>query len=144
MRIMTTPPLRPRAVGLIFHPQNPTQILLILRRKKGREDYATFPGGGIEQGENPAQACAREILEEVNAVVEVSEQIAELDNLQNHEHYFLTRYISGDVRLGDGPESLRHSADNWYSPQWIDIARLEEVNLVPASARALVHQHAPK
>ena len=62
----------------------------MLRRKNGKS-YATLPGGGIEEGETPAEACAREVLEEVNLVVEVGPEVLVLDNLQNHEHYFLTR-----------------------------------------------------
>lgn len=130
-----THPLRPRAVALIYNDQN--QVLLMLRRKNGKA-YATLPGGGVEPGETPAEACKREVLEEVNLVVEVGPQVAEWDNLNNHEHYFLTRYLSGEMRLGDGPEGIRQSAENWYEPQWVSLDRLDEVNLVPEQARALV------
>ena len=133
-----TPPLRPRAVALIYD-QN--QILLMLRRKNGKE-YATLPGGGIEEGETPAEACAREVLEEVNLTVTVGEQVLELDNLHganpSHEHYFLCRVVSGEMRLGDGPEGIRQSEDNWYQPAWVALDRLEEVNLVPEQVRELV------
>ena len=128
--------MRQRAVGILFNAQN--QVLLMLRRKNGKS-YATLPGGGIEEGETPAEACAREVLEEVNLVVEVGPEVLVLDNLQNHEHYFLTRYVSGEMRLGDGPEgTIRQSEENWYQPEWVSLEKLEEVNLVPEQARALV------
>ena len=133
------PPLRPRAVALIYDDQH--HILLMLRRKNGKK-YATLPGGGIEDGETPAQACAREVLEEVNLTVTVGEQVLELDNLHganpSHEHYFLCRAVSGEMRLGDGPEGIRQSEDNWYQPEWVALERLEEVNLVPEQVRELV------
>ena len=133
------PPLRPRAVALIYDDQN--HILLMLRRKNGKK-YATLPGGGIEAGETPAQACAREVLEEVNLTVQVGEQVLELDNLHganpSHEHYFLCRVVSGEMRLGDGPEGIRQSEDNWYQPAWVALDQLEEVNLVPEQVRELV------
>lgn len=132
--------LRPRAVAILYNTQN--QVLLMLRRKNGKV-YATLPGGGIEEGETPTEACKREVLEEVNLVVEVGPQVAEWDNLNNHEHYFLTRYLSGDMRLGDGPEGIRQSADNHYEPAWTDLASLEAVNLVPEQARGLVRELAP-
>ena len=110
----------------------------MLRRKNGKS-YATLPGGGIEEGETPAEACTREVLEEVNLVVEVGPEVLVLDNLQNHEHYFLTRYVSGEMRLGDGPEgTIRQSEENWYQPEWVSLEKLEEVNLVPEQARGLV------
>lgn len=127
---------RPRAVGILFNSEN--QVLLMLRRKNGKA-YATLPGGGIEEGETPAEACAREVLEEVNLVVKVGPEVLVLDNLQNHEHYFLTRYVSGEMRLGDGPEgTIRQSEENWYQPEWVSLEKLEEVNLVPEQARGLV------
>lgn len=127
--------MRQRAVGILFNRQH--QVLLMRRRKEGRV-YATLPGGGIELGETPAEACAREMLEEVNLVVEVVREILTLENLGSHEHYFLTRLVSGEMRLGDGPEGVRHSEDNWYSPEWVALERLEEVNLMPEGARGLV------
>ncbi|RJF71843.1 NUDIX domain-containing protein [Deinococcus cavernae] len=128
--------LRPRAVGILFNSKN--QVLLMLRRKNGKA-YATLPGGGIEEGETPAEACAREVLEEVNLIVEVGPEVLVLDNLQNHEHYFLTRLVSGEMRLGDGPEgTIRQSGQNWYQPEWVSLEKLEEVNLVPEQARGLV------
>ena len=127
--------MRARAVGILFNNQN--EVLLMRRRKEGRV-YATLPGGGIEGSETPAEACARELLEEVNLVVEPLREVLTLENLGNREHYFLTRLLSGEMRLGDGPEGVRHSDENWYSPGWVAVERLEDVNLVPADLRSLL------
>lgn len=127
--------MRARAVGILFNDQN--EVLLMRRRKEGRV-YATLPGGGIEPGETAAEACAREMLEEVNLVVEPLREVLTLENLGNREHYFLTRLLSGEMRLGDGPEGVRHSDENWYSPEWVALDRLEDVNLVPADLRRLL------
>ena len=136
---------RPRACALIFSPQG--QILLMLRRRHGHA-YATLPGGGIESGETPAQAAAREVLEEVNLTVTVGEQVLELDNSHgdrhSHEHYFLAEVVGGEMRLGDGPEGIRNSEENFYEPQWVDVFRLDEVNLVPEVLRDLVRDAVPE
>ncbi|MDO4245650.1 MAG: NUDIX domain-containing protein [Deinococcus sp.] len=138
-----TPAPRPRAVAIIYNDQN--QVLLMLRRKNGKT-YATLPGGGIEPGETPAEACAREVLEEVNLTVGVGEQVLELDNrhgdTHSQEHYFLAHVEGGEMRLGDGPEGIRNSEENWYQPEWVALERLDEVNLVPEAVRGLVRQHA--
>lgn len=127
--------MRFRSIGILFN--NQKQVLLMLRRKEGKE-YATLPGGGIEEGETAAEACAREMLEEVNLVVQVGPEVLVLNNLGNQEHYFQVSYQSGEMRLGDGPEGIRNSEENWYSPQWVEISKLAEVNLVPQQLQKLV------
>lgn len=131
--------MRPRAVGILLN--NQKQVLLMLRQKAGRA-YATLPGGGIEPGETPAEACARELLEEVNLVVVVGQEVLVLDNLDNHEHYFRVSHVSGQMRLGDGPEGIRNSAENSYAPQWVDVSQLDAVNLVPEQVRGVVREFA--
>ena len=127
--------LRPRAVGILLNDHH--EVLLILRRKQGRE-YATLPGGGIEVGETPEVACAREFLEEVNLVVEVGPLVFRLEARGNDDHYFQVRAQSGEMRLGDGPAAPPHSEDNSYDPQWVNVDRLDEVNLVPPELRDVV------
>ncbi len=127
--------MRPRSVGILTNSDH--QVLLMLRHKQGRR-YATLPGGGIEDGETPAQACAREFLEEVNLVIEIHEELAVLENLNNLEHYFRVSYVSGEMKLGDGPEGIRQSEENHYQPAWINVNDLEAVNLMPEQARELI------
>ncbi|GHF50054.1 mutator protein MutT [Deinococcus metalli] len=131
--------LRPRAVGILVN--DSSDVLLMRRRKAGRE-YATLPGGGIEPGETPEVACARELLEEVNLTVEVGPLVYRHQGLGNDEYYFRVAYVSGEMRLGDGPEAIRSSEDNWYDPQWVSVARLDDVNLVPPELRAVVREQA--
>lgn len=131
---------RARAVGLLLNDRQ--EVLLMLRRKQGRA-YATLPGGGIEAGETPAEACARELLEEVNLVVNVGEELLVLENMGNLEHYFHVTLVSGEMRLGDGPEgTIRQSAENHYEPRWVPVAELDAVNLMPEQARTLTRSRA--
>jgi len=51
---------RPRAVAVV---ERDGKVLVIRRHLDGR-DYAVLPGGGIEDGEAPADAAARELAEE--------------------------------------------------------------------------------
>lgn len=40
------------------------RVLVVLRERDGRR-YAVLPGGGVEPGETPQQACLRELPEEI-------------------------------------------------------------------------------
>lgn len=127
--------MRPRAAGILLNDRS--EVLLMLRRKEGRE-YATLPGGGIEESETPAGACARELLEEVNLRVEVGDEVALLETLGNPEHYFRVSHLGGEVRLGDGPEALRNIEANAYTPAWVSLHDLERVNLLPETIRPVL------
>jgi len=69
-----------------------------------------FPGGKLQSGESPAQACVREIREEVNLEVKVEELLAKVrhaySHLRIHMHVFRCRFAAGRVRL-NGPVSHR-------------------------------------
>lgn len=79
--------------------------LLQLRREKG-EYFFIFFGGRVEEGESPEIAAAREIQEELNLAVDLSE-LAYLDTWLNPEgvqviHYKLPRHITwADVSTGE-------------------------------------------
>ncbi len=59
-----------------------------------------FPGGKVEPGETPAEACAREIAEEVGITVEVGREIARVDHAYSHfritMHAFYCRLATGE------------------------------------------------
>ena len=111
-------------------------ILLMHRRKAGIE-YYTVPGGKIEPGETPEQACIREVLEETGLTVEITREFAVLSNLGRREHYFCARKLSGDLRLG-GPEAERQSEANFYEPMWVSLDLLPEYRLLPEEIKAMI------
>lgn len=60
---------RPNAAAdiiLLDRPESPTQILLILRKNDPFANHWAFPGGFIEENEDPAHAAARELEEETS------------------------------------------------------------------------------
>ena len=65
---------RDRSAGVLVED---AQILLV-HRWRGEDEYFVVPDGGVEDGETPEQACAREMLEEVNLSVEVGDLIREM------------------------------------------------------------------
>lgn len=83
------------SIALLFHR---TQVLVGWREAKQHQgNKYEFPGGKVEQGETPEQACRREVLEEVGIVLEQLHQFDvirhEYDDIHVHLHLFQA-YIS--------------------------------------------------
>jgi A/G-specific adenine glycosylase len=85
-----------------------------------------FPGGKIDAGESPAEACRREIAEEVGLSVTVTDALAEVrhaySHFKVHLHVFLCRSGTGRVRL-NGPAGFR-----WVRPDELDALPLPKAN----------------
>lgn len=69
MRMQTLKPVVDVAIGLIF---SQARVLVGWREAKQHQgNKYEFPGGKVEQGENPAEACRREIFEEVGVDISI-------------------------------------------------------------------------
>lgn len=110
-------------IGLAFKRKN--EVLLIKRRDV---PIWVIPGGGIENGETPEEAMAREFLEETGFKVKIKRKVAVYR--QNHKkdiHLFTCQILSGKPTLGpetkdigffdyDSIPSLSHPA----LKEWLD------------------------
>jgi A/G-specific adenine glycosylase len=87
-----------------------------------------FPGGRLRAGESPAQACAREIKEEVDLEVAVEEPLTQVrhaySHFRIHLHVFRCRFLSGRVRR-KGPTAHR----------WIRIGEIDRFPFPAANRR---------
>ena len=84
-----------------------------------------FPGGKVEPGETPQPALRREIKEELDATIEVGEQIGTIEYDYPSFHLsmncFWCQVVSGELRLKEA-ESAR----------WLEKDHMQEVNWLPA------------
>ena len=84
-----------------------------------------FPGGKVEPGETPQQALKREIIEELDATIEVGDQIGTIEYDYPSFHLsmdcFWCQVVSGELRLKEA-ESAR----------WLEKDHMQEVNWLPA------------
>ena len=89
-----------------------------------------FPGGKIEEGENPREALEREIVEELRCRVSVGSEVA----VTTHEYDFgvvtLTTFYC-DLIAGM-PELTEHQAIKWLTP-----GELRTVKWAPADIPAV-------
>ena len=111
------------------------KILLIHRKKEGRE-YWVFPGGGIEDNETGEETIVREIKEETGLVctkVKLGFATETYEGGNKHPFYFC-EVDDGEIVLG-GPEADRHSEQDCYDPQWVELNKVKEINLVPENAK---------
>ncbi|MBF8984096.1 (deoxy)nucleoside triphosphate pyrophosphohydrolase [Lutibacter sp. B2] len=107
--------------------QNHKGEILIARRKKGKvlEGYWEFPGGKIEKGESSEQSLVRELKEEMNIEIEVSEYVGE--NIHRYENQtirllaFKGEIVSGEIELVDHDKYV-----------WVDLYELRKFELAPA------------
>lgn len=89
-------------------------VLLIQRATHPLKGFWTLPGGRIERGETPEQACIREIKEELGLEVENLTPVARF-NAGGNKTYILQVFAA---HYADGqPQPNREVSDwKWISP----------------------------
>lgn len=83
------------------------RLLLVRRRNDPGRGRWSLPGGRIEPGETPAQAAAREVLEETGLVVETGERLATVDLGDYLVHDFAAAVVGGRLAAGDDATDVR-------------------------------------
>lgn len=127
------PSTKDRAVAVMLHDG---QLLVVKRIRDGRR-YAVLPGGGVEMGEDPADAALRELVEETGLAGRQVEALWRMQHQDRVAHYFLVEADRGPLILG-GPEVSTQSDQNRYQPSWVDVGFLDEIGLEPSELRELL------
>ncbi|MCI5051854.1 MAG: NUDIX domain-containing protein [Simkaniaceae bacterium] len=91
------------SVGAVIFNESRTKVVLMLR-----SDVPVWvhPGGAIDAGESPEEACIREAYEETGLQVEIVHKVAEYQRsirITRHTHLFECRIVGGELR--PSPES---------------------------------------
>ena len=98
---------------------NDNKILLLERKDTWYENEKYLPpGGNVDEGEDPKNACVRELLEETGIQVDVT-KMKLLWNYSNElvgrlfdNYYYITTEYQGEL---DNKEPHRHSDVAWFS-----------------------------
>ena len=76
------------------------QVLILDSKKKGRGRYFGIPGGKIEEGETPGNACRREIREEAGFIISEITPIGSIELIQK-DHISVSYGYVARVLLSD-------------------------------------------
>ncbi len=128
---------RTRVAGIIF--MNNGIALMHRKDVKKRSDYQeyyTFPGGGLEEGETPEEGTIREIEEEFGIQVKIVKKLYEMqsEKFERLEIFYLCEYLDGEFGTGDGPEfnqDPKYIDSGKYIPEIVPIEKVKDILLLP-------------
>lgn len=134
--------MKKRAVGVVYKDD---KILLIHRIKDGKE-YFVFPGGTVEDNEEPLDTMIRELDEEATIKVTDSIFIFHIQNISQvwgmrDEYWFLVKDFTGEPILG-GPEKERMNDTDQYHLIWKSLEEIKNLdNLMPPKGKNKVLEY---
>ena len=129
--------MRTRVAGIIS--MNDGFVLMHRKnviRNKEYQEYYTFPGGGLEEGETLEEGVIREVKEEFGINVKVTKKLYELENvkLNMKEYFFLCEYVDGKFGTGDGEEfsnNPEYKDSGEYIPEIVKKEEISKIVLLP-------------
>ncbi len=77
----------------------------------------------------------REALEETSPAVKIEKPLYILTIGDSENHFYLCKYLSGEPKLGNGPEQYKADQLNQYKPMWVHISEVSSLELKPAEVK---------
>ena len=126
-----------RVAGIV--PMNDGFVLMHRKnviRNKDYQEYYTFPGGHLEDGETLEEGTIREIKEEFGICVKIIKKLYELENskLNMKEYFFLCEYLDGEFGTGEGEEfsnNPQYKDSGEYLPEIVKRENIANLVLLP-------------
>ena len=105
-------------------------------KRKDFQNYYTFPGGGLEEGETLEGGTIREIKEEFGINVKIIRKLYEMNSekFDQKEYFFLCEYIDGEFGTGTGPEfsnDPKYKDSGKYIPEIVKREEVKNLLLLP-------------
>lgn len=115
--------------------------VLVVKRFKYGDSYYVLPGGGIDPGETPEVAAAREVYEETSVKVVPGDIVLNLPGTEKHSEQFIVKctYIEGVPHLPDESEEAQRTDEgqNTYEPTWLPVDDAKKT-VIPIEIRNLL------
>jgi len=109
--------------------------ILLMHRRKHKEEYFVLPGGGVEEGETPIETVNREVYEETGLkMISQTPAFDVVDVNGKNVHLFYCELEEGTPFL-NGEEKETSSTEDWYDIAWFDLKILNQPNVYPVPAR---------
>ncbi len=114
--------------------------IALIKRQRDGHIYYVIPGGGRELGETPEETAIRESREELGLTVTIERLLAKVVFHGREQFYFYARVTGGHFGTGKGPEMTgKYPPERGtYTPVWVPLKDLEQINLFPPSIAHLV------
>lgn len=110
--------------------------ILLARHRKGKREYWTLPGGGLEPGETMVDCLKREMWEESGLEVEVGEVLFLFDVIEPKRHIvgivFRARRVGGELKPRNIPIGQR-----LIGMEFIPLSELKNIELLPPVAEEI-------
>lgn len=111
-------------------------------KRKDYQEYYTFPGGGLEEGETLEEGVIREIKEEFGINVKVIKKLYEMksEKFNQKEYFYLCKYVDGEFGTGNGPEfnnDPKYIDSGKYLPEIIKKENIKDILLLPIEIKEL-------
>lgn len=118
------------------------QHIALIKRLRDGQEYYVIPGGGMEPGETPEQTAIRESREELGLAIAIERLLAKIIFHGREQYYFLARATGGHFGTGAGPEMTGKypSERGTYTPVWIPLREVGQINLFPPPIAELLAQ----
>lgn len=105
-------------------------------KREDFQNYYTFPGGGLEDGESLEDGTIREIKEEFGIDVKIIKKLYEMqsERFNQKEYFFLCEYIGGEFGTGTGPEfsnNPKYKDSGKYIPEIVKRKDVKDILLLP-------------
>ncbi len=104
------------------------------------QEYYTFPGGRLEDGETPEEGTIREIKEEFGITVKVVKKLYEIysERFNRKELFYLCEYVDGKFGTGEGEEfsnDPNYADCGKYIPEIVKKEKVPDILILPLQVK---------